>query len=543
MIERNAQALKRGTRVGPLEIHSILGCGAYGITYKAHDHALERTVAVKEYFPNGLATREDDAVTLTPTSSSEKKAFEFGLKRFIREARTLARFNEPNIVRVQQYLEANATGYLVMNFEDGRTLSHLLRRLLRLNEQQARAVAVHMLRGLRALHAKDYLHRDIKPGNILVRKSGPPVLLDFGAARQALENVLNQGLTVMLTPGYAPIEQYGRRDNQGPWSDIYGLGSTLFHCIVGKAPPAATDRLTALTSGNDPVDGALDYLHGLYSTELTDMISWMMQTSAADRPQTATELLRELVPSSRRAQSRTLSGTDIYGTQTTGDFGTSTRGGYEHIDPAAIQAAEDFMTEHVGARGRVMVKRVARKSDDAQEMLVTLAGELEDDETRIAFLEVCLPEQERPQTVSTGPATVTDTVPELTHAEVGQVQAAEAHVGAAGHGAVNAGVQTPSAGAGSGSATSGAGPISAGTAAEADSASGTDAPRWTGTLRGARVHIESGGDAAQTGVAQQAAGSPAPEANPQPVVSSSPAAPVRRRGFWNWLLGHLRRAA
>ena len=148
MIERNTQALKPGSRVGPLEIHNILGCGAYGITYKAHDHALERTVAVKEYFPSGLATREGETSTLTPLSSGERKAFEFGLRRFIKEARTLAKFNEPNIVRVQQYLEANGTGYLVMAYEDGRTLAHLLRRLLRLNEQQARAVAVHVLRGL-----------------------------------------------------------------------------------------------------------------------------------------------------------------------------------------------------------------------------------------------------------------------------------------------------------------------------------------------------------------------------------------------------------
>ncbi|MGI9335863.1 MAG: serine/threonine-protein kinase [Gammaproteobacteria bacterium] len=497
MIERNAQALTQGARVGPFEIQSILGCGAYGITYKARDHALERTVAVKEYFPSGLATREEDKATLTAVSSSGRKAFEFGLKRFIREARILARFNEPNIVRVQQYLEANGTGYLVMNYEDGRTLSHLLRRLLRLNEQQARAVAVHMLRGLRALHAKDYLHRDIKPGNILVRRSGPPVLLDFGAARQALEHERHKGLTVMLTPGYAPIEQYGRRDNQGPWSDIYGLGSTLYHCIVGKAPPAATERLTAMTStGPDPVDAALDYLRGLYSTELTDMVSWMMQASANDRPQSANELLRELTPKRRQDAAKTLTGTDLYMTQATGEFGTGTLGGYDHIDPTAIGKAEEFMMQRLGSRGRVMVKRVARKSEDAKEMLTQLAGELEEDD-RIAFLESCLPAVEQVPAQSDGRS-------------IGVADGAGEQA-ACGPEAL----PRPAAAAGDGTA-----------------ASGVETPRSTGALANADEVDEKPGSAVAVEPTRHVDRS-----------ENRDVVPGRRRGFWAWLLGRLRKAA
>ena len=198
-----------GTFVDAFEVRGLLGSGSYGITYKAYDRDLQRKVAIKEYFPSGLAMRGSDATSIEPSTRSETESFEFGLRRFIQEARTLAQFSEPNIVRVLRYLETNGTGYLVMGYEDGRSLAHVVRRLKQLDERQARALAVHILRGLRAVHRKDFLHRDIKPANILVRRDGPPVLLDFGAARLALEQQRTGALTVMLTPGYAPIEQYG----------------------------------------------------------------------------------------------------------------------------------------------------------------------------------------------------------------------------------------------------------------------------------------------------------------------------------------------
>ena len=174
------QALPPGTVVDSFEIKGVLGTGGFGITYKAYDRSLDCQVAIKEYFPAGLASRGENQTSIEPRTRGNSDAFEYGLKRFLDEARTLARFQEPSVVRVSRFLEANGTAYLVMDYEDGHSLADVITRLRRLNEKQATAVVVNILRGLRVVHAKKFLHRDIKPANIIVRRSGPPVLLDFG---------------------------------------------------------------------------------------------------------------------------------------------------------------------------------------------------------------------------------------------------------------------------------------------------------------------------------------------------------------------------
>jgi serine/threonine protein kinase len=220
------QALPVGTRLESYEIRAVLGVGGFGITYRAYDHQLECDRAVKEYLPAMFAVREPDGTTVTPKSGDDAESYEYGLRRFLDEARTLARFHEPNIVRVLRFIEAHHTAYFVMDYEEGEPLHVRLKRECRLGEADIRDIVVPILRSLRVVHAEKFLHRDIKPANIYLRRDGSPVLLDFGSARRALEEH-GRSLTGMVTPGYAPIEQYLANERQGPWTELYALGSTL----------------------------------------------------------------------------------------------------------------------------------------------------------------------------------------------------------------------------------------------------------------------------------------------------------------------------
>ena len=223
--------------------------GGFGITYLGWDLRLERRVAIKEFLPRDLAGRGADQVSVVPHSAEDREVFLYGLEQFLREARTLAKLDHPNIVRVMQVFEANGTAYLVMEFYQGLTLAeHLERQGGRLDEDSARRLIGPVLDGLRAVHAKGFLHRDIKPQNIyLARIEGGgvrPILLDFGAARQAVGE-RSQSVSVLGTPGYAPFEQYHSRGQQGPWTDVYAVAAVLYRLVTGTAPPPANERMAA----------------------------------------------------------------------------------------------------------------------------------------------------------------------------------------------------------------------------------------------------------------------------------------------------------
>src|SRR5216684_3997563 len=224
----NVQALPLGTQLGDYRLDAVIGHGGFGITYRAFDGQLAKMVAIKEYLPVEFAVRR-------------------GSERFLDEARALARFRHPHIVPVLRYFEANGTAYTVMEFEDGRSVGELLREpARRLPPDDVRRLAYGLLAGLGAMHAQDFLHRDIKPSNIMVRRDGVPILIDFGAARQAMGE-RTRTLTGVLTPQYAPIEQYALDGKQGPWSDIYSAAAVLYHAIAGQTPPDAAARV-----GKDP---------------------------------------------------------------------------------------------------------------------------------------------------------------------------------------------------------------------------------------------------------------------------------------------------
>lgn len=287
-------ALPAGTRLSSYEIRDTLGIGAFGITYKAYDHSLDRIVAVKEYLPSGLAVRIADGTTVSPKSQAETKDYRYGLGRFLDEARTLARFHEPHIVRIITFLEAHGTAYFVMDYEEGESLDKHLKKAGTLREEEIRAIVVPILHSLRGVHAQNFLHRDIKPANIYLRRDGSPVLLDFGAARQAMgEN--GRASTSMVTPGYAPFEQYLTDDKQGPWSDIYALGATMYHCVTGLAPVPATERVAALHGGeSDPLAGIGGTLGSRYTPVFLDTMMWMLRPLTKDRPQSVDKVLATL---------------------------------------------------------------------------------------------------------------------------------------------------------------------------------------------------------------------------------------------------------
>ena len=215
--------------------------GGFGITYFGWDTKLETTLAIKEYLPREFASRGKDGTTVTPHSDEDSKTFEYGLKQFLQEARNLAKFDHPNLVRVRHFFEENETAYLVMDYLEGCNLfEHARQKGGKLSEEEAIAIMLQVLDGLQHVHKSNLLHRDIKPQNIYMTKEGRAILLDFGAARTAMGG-LTRSMSVVLTPGFAPYEQYHRRGLQGPWTDIYACAATLYYLITGEALPEATE--------------------------------------------------------------------------------------------------------------------------------------------------------------------------------------------------------------------------------------------------------------------------------------------------------------
>ena len=377
MVTATSQPLSAGNYIDSFKIESVIGTGGFGITYRAFDDNLQRTVAIKEYYPAGLAVRAEDATTLSPRTHGDVQAYGYGLQRFLDEARTLAKFDQPNIVRVNRFLQANGTAYLVMDYEQGQPLADVLRRMNRLNHQQAKAVATHILTGLRAMHDKRYLHRDIKPGNVLIRKSGPPVLLDFGAARMALEQQTG-AMTVMLTPGYAPVEQYSGEEQQGPWSDIYALGATIYHCMTGGMPVASTDRLGAILQGKrDPLEAGLERVAGDFKPAFVETVWWMLRPQAADRPQHAESVLNRLKAGVAPAESRSAHATPA---------AALPEASKDALAPELVEKAEAELAAFIGPIARVIVRRAGEKARGPDEFRELLAAELEDDTERQSFL-------------------------------------------------------------------------------------------------------------------------------------------------------------
>jgi serine/threonine protein kinase len=273
--------------------------GGFGITYLAEDIRLESLVAIKEFLPRELATRAPDSTAVVTHSGDGDGGFRHGLEQFLREARTLAKIHHPSVVRVRQFFEANGTAYLVMDYLEGQTMSDLLKQEGgRLPPAQAVEIINRVLDGLRAAHALNIYHRDVKPSNIYITSYGLPVLLDFGAARQAT-GATSSKMTAVLTPGVAPLEQYGHR-GQGPWTDVYAAAAVLYYAITGVDPVTATDRVGEEV---DPMVAPADIDPDI-GEPLSDAIMKGLAMAARNRPQTAVEFQRLLTAAIAATKSR-----------------------------------------------------------------------------------------------------------------------------------------------------------------------------------------------------------------------------------------------
>jgi serine/threonine protein kinase len=280
-VPTHRNALPQGFRLQEYVIDSLLGHGGFGITYLAKDTHLNQWVAIKEYLPNELAVREGVS-TVYAKSTSDENAFQWGLQRFITEAQTLARFKHRNIVRVLRFFEAHGTAYMVMEYEDGDNLADYLNDRS-LTKEELLAIVLPLLDGLTQIHAEGFLHRDIKPNNIFIRHDGSPVLLDFGAARYAVGQKTTS-LTSIVSPGYAPFEQYDPNTPQGPWSDIYALGGVMYFAITGERPKEVVGRLKC-----DDMRRASDLCAGRYPVELLKAVDWALAVDEQARPQSVAE--------------------------------------------------------------------------------------------------------------------------------------------------------------------------------------------------------------------------------------------------------------
>ena len=272
-------ALPQGHRLQEYELVRVLGFGGFGMTYLGFDHNLDKAVAIKEYLPSDIATRTADR-SVAPQASDFRGDFQWGLDRFLDEARTLARFDHRHIIKVHRFFEAHGTAYIVMEYAEGETLSAYLERKGTLSEAELKGILYPLLDGMAVVHGADFLHRDIKPGNIVLRDvDGSPVLLDFGAARQAI-GAKSRSVTSIVTPGYAPIEQYSSRGRQGPWTDIYALGGVCYRALTGQVPEDATDRMR-----NDPLVPVSQRCAGRVSGAFLSAIDLALSVDEGDRPQ------------------------------------------------------------------------------------------------------------------------------------------------------------------------------------------------------------------------------------------------------------------
>ena len=295
-----ANSLPPGTRLDEFEITGLVGVGGFGIVYLAQDHSLGRRVAIKEYMPNALAARTG-ATTVSVKSPRYAETFATGLRSFINEARLLARFDHPSLLKVYRFWEANGTAYMAMPYYEGSTLKEVLQRLGGPPEEQwLKDLLRPLLDALARMHRERCFHRDISPDNILVLADGRPVLLDFGAARRVIGDV-NQALTVILKSGYAPVEQYGETTGvpQGAWTDLYALAAVVYFAITGETPVASVSRMMS-----DTLVPLAKRATGRYDDRFLRGIDRALAVRAEDRPQDVAEMRVALGLGDRRQQVR-----------------------------------------------------------------------------------------------------------------------------------------------------------------------------------------------------------------------------------------------
>ncbi|MDH5487185.1 MAG: serine/threonine protein kinase [Gammaproteobacteria bacterium] len=293
-------ALPVGYQLGEYTIRSVLGHGGFGITYLAQDTHLGSLVAIKEYFPQDFAERGANS-TIHPRPGgnvSDAEIYSWGLQEFLKEAQALARFKHNYIVRVLRYLEANGTAYMTMEYEEGESLTRYLKKHGGfLSEPDLLRVFLPILTGLHAVHDAGLLHLDIKPDNIYLRRSGLPMLIDFGSARQRQRHGKAETGRIALTRGYSALEQYpGYGGVMGPGTDVYSVGATLYRCITGREPVDSLERHKTVGQGKiDPMTPATRFDRPLYAPHIRQCVDLALRLQAVDRPASALALQNGLM--------------------------------------------------------------------------------------------------------------------------------------------------------------------------------------------------------------------------------------------------------
>jgi len=376
-------ALPAGYALHEYRINSVLGAGGFGLTYLATDSNLNLRVALKEYLPFDFAARGEDS-TVHPKSGDATESFQWGLQRFLDEARTLASFRHPNIVRVMRFFEANHTGYMVMEFVEGKPLSDWILARRPLLQATLLAIAGPLLDGLEVIHKSGYLHRDIKPANIFIRSDGSPVLLDFGSARLLLGG--NQELTAVVSPGYAPLEQYHAHGKQGPWSDLYAFGGVLYWILTGNKPVEAAARIRQDILA--PAAKAADAR--VYTPEFLATVDWALKPNEDERPQSVAEFKRALLGAARSgplertvplgaADARTVIAQPAASGGMTGLTGVA-------LDREQVKRIEAELARHIGPIATVVVRNAAKMAPSIPALVESVSAEIDDEKTRAAFV-------------------------------------------------------------------------------------------------------------------------------------------------------------
>ena len=405
----SAQALPAGYGIQEYRIQRLLGVGGFGLTYLAVDGNLNLKVALKEYLPSDVASRGPDN-SIAPSSEATAESFGWGKRRFLDESRTLASFRHPNIVRVMRFFEANGSAYMVMEFVEGAPLSDWIQTRRPLPEAHLRALVMSLLEGLEVVHKAGYTHRDIKPGNVYMREDDTPVLLDFGSARMG-----SSELTAVVSPGYAPFEQYHTQGNQGPWSDLYALGGVLYWIVTGNRPHEAVAR-----ARQDSMPPALQVGdRDLYGAELLAAIDWALSPHEDQRPQSVPEWRQSLlgipVPKSSKRPKK-VEQDDFAKTMLvpryTGTPPPAPQPALPVFDPALLKKLETALAQHLGPIASVVVRNAAKKAANEADLVRSLAEEISDPDARGVFgkkfLEISRPTSQpasRPGATQSNPPT------------------------------------------------------------------------------------------------------------------------------------------
>ena len=383
-----------GTRLGEFEIRGLVGEGGFGIVYLAYDHSLERTIALKEYMPASLAQREVGGLAVAVKSPRHEETFALGLRSFVNEARLLAQFDHPSLVKVYRFWEANGTAYMAMPFYEGLTLKQTLHAMGRAPDAAwLTSLVTQLLDALEFIHGRQCYHRDIAPDNVLMVGGDTPVLLDFGAARRVVSDG-TQALTVILKPGYAPLEQYGESPNlrQGPWTDLYALASVMYFAITGRPPEPAIARVVS-----DPVRPLLDIASGVYPDPLLAAIDAAMAVNPQDRPQSIAEFrdalgcgplrnhpaLRTVAPTTGVRPARPVPHTEPSLRTRQATTAPSTGGA---TGPGADPELERLLARYIGPMARIIASRARQEAPDREALLQRVAEAIDDPADRAEFM-------------------------------------------------------------------------------------------------------------------------------------------------------------